>query len=261
MANPTSQVPIRHLPYGGDDKFYLPYPTGTADSFVNGEMIGSVPGTGYGAHFDDTQPLQFWGWFAEPDRQITTDLPGPVLLMVRRPRLVACPLASGSQSRGFSIGAPVYAANSGAVTLNPLTLTYANVVGFFVDIAAATPETISGATYIWVDPMPLLPRGAGMMGVLVGPATGGHTYGVESLNKTIEAPITGASTYTLPAIADTVAGDSIMFITTAGASVLTLAAAGSDKINGAATYALAAAEYSVAELFSDGTQWLLARKI
>lgn len=260
MANPTAQVPVRHLPYGGDDKFYLPYPTGLTDTFQNGEMIGLVPSTGFGAHFDDTQTLQFWGLFSEPQRMITSDLTAPILLMCKRPRIFTMPLASGTQTRGYQVGAPVYAVDSGHVTLNPLTLNYANVVGFFVDVLTASPETVSGATSIWIAPMPLIPRGAGMLGVMVGPDAA-KTWGVEVLNRTVEAPITAARQYTLPPVAQTVAGDSITFITTVGASVLTLKGNAAETINGANTYALAAAQYSVAELTSDGAQWITTKKI
>lgn len=258
MANPTTQVPSRVLPYSNDDAFYLNYPTGVSDTFANGEMLGIDPSTGYGCHCDDTKPVRFMGINAEPTKVIpATQQPTPILLMARRPRLFSMPLASGTQSRGYQLGAPVFAVDSGHVQVGSAGLNFGNQVGYFFDIAQTAPEVGSGASAIWISPEPSGCRSEKAGGVLVAPASGGHVYGAEALNKIIEVPTTAAEAITLPPIADTVPGDLVTVINTGGAFAVTVTANGSDHINGAATYAMTAAAYAVVRLVSDGTQWLV----
>lgn len=255
--NPTTKVPSEIRPYGMDAALYLNYPSGVSDTFVNGEMVGVNPATGYGAHCDDTQPMRFMGLFSEPTKIIVANYaPLPILLMVNRPRFFSMPLASGTQSRGYQMGAPVFAVDSGHVQIGAAGLNYGNQVGYFFDIQQTAPENSTGATAIWISPEPCGTRSEKAGGVLVAPASGGHTYGVEALNKIIEVPTTAAETITLPAIADTVSGDLVTVINTGGAFAVTVDASGSDHINGASSYAMAATAYTVLRIVSDGTQWL-----
>jgi hypothetical protein len=261
VPNPTSQVPGRQLPYGADDKFYLNFPPGQNDLFVCGEMIGCDPATGYAAHFDDTKTLQFAGVFVDPDRQISSDLPAPILIYYKRPRMFTMPLLSGTATRGAQRGAPVYAADSGHVVLSPGALVYGNTVGYFWDVFGSTPETITAPT-IWITPEPWGDRMSRTTGHLTAPATGGKTYGIEALNGQVQVPNTAAETFILPPVASTVDGDEIEFIkTTAAAFAFTLQGNGAELINGANTVVSAAAQWSVLKVRSDGTQWIVVAKI
>jgi len=156
VPNPTSQVQSRQLPFGGDDKFYLPAAQAN-DTFVNNEMIALNPATGLGMHCDDsTASIQFFGLFADPTRQVLANDPPPVLLPCRRPRLFTMPLASGTVNRGANpIGTPVYAKDSGHVQFGVTGLTNSIKVGYYFDVAGASPEVGTNCTSIWISAEPI----------------------------------------------------------------------------------------------------------
>ena len=260
MSNATTIVPVARVNYNDTDN-YWPIPS-TAGTYYPGAMLGVLATDGKAYKFDDTQALIFLGINTTSPRKVidATTPSADLFLRYGRPRLFSMPIASGTPSRLTDIGKPVYATDDNHVTTSPNALNYANLVGYVADILPTNPTdttTSSGGSYLIVPAY----VGAGRLdfsGLLVGPATGGKTYGIESLNKIIELPNTAAQAITLPAISSTVAGDTITFIkTTAAAYANTLTAAGTDTINGAATYAMGTAQYSLAELISDGTQWLV----
>lgn len=152
MANPNSIVAVTQLPYGLDDKFYLPYPTNTTTTFVPGELVGMDPATGYGDHFDDTKKMLFWGVFAGPTLVLTSGRdPAPILLPCRRPRYFSYPLASsGTLARSAVAGQVAYAYDSGTVTLSKTT--YGNVVGQVVDVLTANPEDLTAINSVVLSP-------------------------------------------------------------------------------------------------------------
>lgn len=94
-------------------------------------------------------------------------------------------------------------------------------------------------------------------------ATGAQTIYKTDLNKTIFIPSTGAQAITLPAVADTQAGDRLTFIkTTSNAVAATLTGSGAETIDGSNTLATIDAQYDTAILVSTGAAWIvLARDI
>lgn len=261
MANPTTQVATTQT-FFNDVMAYIGYGTPASDTFVPGEMIGLDPSTGFGTHFDDSKALVFLGQFGDPTLKIAAGDPTPVLLRYSRPRLFSMPLASGTVGRGYNVGSPVFAKDSGHVQLTTSGLSFANVVGYLVDILSAKPEDTTGATNVLISPQPWDCRTSYTGGFLTAPATGGKTYGVEVLNKTVLVPNTAAETFTLPAVANTVPGDRITFVkTNAAAFAFTLQGNASENINGANTFASGTANYAVVEVVSDGTQWYVVGKI
>lgn len=255
MANPTTNVPVTKVPYAQTKvKWALPV---SADTYQVGEMIGKRNSDGLGQHFDDTQYLTFLGINASSPRLvITTDLPQQAVeIDIDRPRLFSMPLATGTASRLTDINKPVFAVNSGAVQLGAAGLTYANLVGFVADVLTSAPEAMTG-TSVLITPQWAVGRQT-YLRVLTAPATGGHTYGDEAINALIIVPATAAETITLPPVADTMPGDEITFLNTAGAHVVTLQGNASEDINGSNTYAMSGTQYGAAVLTSIGTAWIV----
>ena len=257
MANPTTAVQSMSKKVD-DTKKYVQFPQ-AADVYVLQEMIGRRATDNNAYHFDDSSPMTFLGLFAEPTWKPTTDLPasGFQKPIWRHPEF-SMPLYSGTASRITDIGKAVYAVNSGAVTLNPLITTNANLVGYVSDVYVSDPGTLTGSS-VWITPVYFSGRD-NYKGVLVAPATGGATYATEILNRVVEVPNTAAETITLPAVSTSAAGDRVIVIkTTSAAFAVTIAPNGTDTINGAnASITLAGVQWARIELYSDGTQWIIS---
>lgn len=84
---------------------------------------------------------------------------------------------------------------------------------------------------------------------------------VSQLDTLLEIPNTAARTLTLPAVASCTGRCFRILKTNSAAFAVTLQGNASENINGANTYATATANYSYAQIESDGTQWLLTGKI
>ena len=260
MPNPTTAVQSMNKRVD-DIKKYVQFPI-AADTYVLQEMIGRRASDSNAYHFDDTAPMTFLGLFAEPTWKPTTDLPssGFQKPVWRHPEF-SMPLYSGTASRVTDIGKPVYAVNSGAVTLSPLSTTYANLVGYVADVYVSDPGTLTGSS-VWITPVYFSGRD-NYRGVVVAPATGGATYATEVFNKVVEVPNTAAETITLPAVSTSSAGDRVILIkTTAAAFAVTIAPNGTDTINGVnASVILAGVQWARIELYSDGAQWIISSTI
>lgn len=87
------------------------------------------------------------------------------------------------------------------------------------------------------------------------------TLTTSQLGKTLYMPNTAARTLTLPPAASCTGRTFTVVKTTAAAFAVTLQGNAAENINSANTYATATAQWSVAEIRSDGTQWVVLRKI
>lgn len=87
------------------------------------------------------------------------------------------------------------------------------------------------------------------------------TLTTAQLGKTLLMPNTAARTLTLPAAASCTGRTFTVLKTTAAAFAVTLQGNAAENVNGANTYATATAQYSQAEIISDGTQWYVTHKI
>ena len=87
------------------------------------------------------------------------------------------------------------------------------------------------------------------------------TLSTQQLDLLLYCPNTAARTLTLPAVAQCTGRTFNIVKTTAAAFSFTLQGNAAENINGVNTYVSAAAQYSVASIRSDGTQWLVVSKI
>lgn len=87
------------------------------------------------------------------------------------------------------------------------------------------------------------------------------TLTVSQLDMVLYMPNTAARTLTLPPVASCTGRGFTVVKTTAAAFAVTLQGNAAENINGANTYATATAQYSVATIRSDGTQWIVTSKI
>jgi len=83
----------------------------------------------------------------------------------------------------------------------------------------------------------------------------------QQLDLLLYTPNTAARTLTLPPVAQCTGRTFNIVKTTAAAFSFTLQGNAAENINGANTYVSATAQYSVASIRSDGTQWLVVGKI
>lgn len=95
-------------------------------------------------------------------------------------------------------------------------------------------------------------------------ATGNQTIGVGDLvsgQLNLFVPNTGAKTLALPSVADIPQAELFVKKTDATAQAVTLDPAGSELINGGATFASIDANNDLATFVSDGTAWLLKSSV
>jgi hypothetical protein len=224
--------------------------------FYGNAMIG-VDTTGYYCKGDDAQSWVFAG-------VVTQDQGAPTLpaatagdrllnLRIQQPLRFELAIASIAVT---DIGKKVYAIDDQTGTLDASTRTFANFVGHVVDVTA-TGIALVEPVY---DGVAANAR-YGVARVLA--ATGAQSLTKCDLNKTILVPNTAALTITLPAIADTQAGDRLTFVkTTSAAFAATLDGNASETIDGSATLATIDAQFDCATLVSVGDAWVvLARDI
>jgi hypothetical protein len=275
VANPTTQVQTVASTFDELDKYW---PMNPADltTYYTGEMIGVRMDTGYAFHFDDTAPMYFLGVVAGPRKLQQSDTPAEDFkIRYRRPRFLGIPVAATGSfpnvhpSLPTCMETPVYAANSGAVQVGTSSgLVNGNLVGYVADILSVSPfDLVSSQSpdMIWVSPTDFDER-AIYHGYLLGAATGAQTLGQQHLNKVFVVPNTASLTLTLPPLNTTIPGDRVQIVSpTSGAgNVVTVAASGADKINGAASVNMTGAAYTTLEVMALDIAtygWLVINKI
>lgn len=87
------------------------------------------------------------------------------------------------------------------------------------------------------------------------------TLTVSQLDQILYLPNTAARILTLPPVASCTGRGFTVIKTTAAAFAFTLQGNAAENVNGANTYVSGTAQYSVATIRSDGTQWLVTAKI
>lgn len=255
MANATSKVSKAAYP---DWKFWKRSSAtlAAATRFYTRAMLGLTTG-GYLAKMDDTQSLLFVGLVrgreGDPLLPAGTAADGTIDIDYECPErfeLAISGIAVGD------IGKKVYASDdkTGVLTNGG---TYGNCIG--------TVEDITGVSGIAIV-KPMYDGLAGNARLNVAKtlaATGAVTLTKWDLNKIILLPTTSARAVTLPAVADTQAGDRLTFIkTTSNAVIDTLTGAGAETIDGSNTLGTIDAQFDTAILVSTGSVWVvLARDI
>lgn len=219
-------------------------------------MIG-VDVTGYYCKGDDIQAWTFAGVVTQdqgaPRLPISTAGDGTANLRIQQPQRFELAIASIAVT---DIGKKVYAIDDQTGTLDASTRTFANFIGHVVEVVASGIALVEPC----YDGIAANKR-YGVAKWLA--ATGAQSLNKTDLNKTIFIPNTAAFSITLPAIADTQAGDELKFVkTTTDAAAATLDANASEEIDGATTLATIDAAYDTAILVSSGVRWIvLARDI
>jgi hypothetical protein len=220
-------------------------------TFYSNAMIG-VDTTGYFCKADDTQSWIFAGVVRQdqgcPVLPAGTAGDDKLKLPIQQPRRMELAIASVVVT---DIGKKVYALDDQTGTLNAAATTFGNLIGHIVDIVASGIALVE-LSYDGI-------AGHGRYGATkVMAATGAQSLTKYDLNKTILLPNTGAYSITLPAVADTQAGDRLTFLkTTADAAAVTLDGNASETIDGATTLATIDAANDTAVLVSTGSAWVV----
>lgn len=217
-------------------------------------MLG-VDITGYLCKLDDTQGAHFFGLVSQelgaPLLPISTAGDGTAKHRAHQPFRFELPI-SGIAVTDF--GKLVYALFDNQGTLDPSATTYSNLIGHVVGVVA------SGVAL--VEPCydaKAANRRLGAAKWLA--ATGAQSLNKTDLNKTIFAPNTAGLTLTLPAIADTQAGDFLRIVkTSSDAAAVTLDGNASETIDGSTTLATLDAQFDCALLVSTGAAWVVGSR-
>lgn len=254
MANATNIVltkPVRRT----DEFISRGVETLGADTqFYQNAMIGT-DATGYLCKGDDTQSWTFAGVVTQHDGAPKIDAGSAGA--VNRDLRIQMPYRFQLAVSGVAvtdIGKKVYAVDDQTGTLSTAATVFANFVGHVVEVAATGLALVEPC----YDGVAAHQR-AGVAKFLA--ATGNQTLTKLDLNKTIFLPNTGAYSVTLPAVADTQAGDRLVFVkTTADAQIVTLDGNASETIDNATTLATIDARYDTATLVSTGTEWVVLNR-
>jgi hypothetical protein len=226
-----------------------------AVTYQTGQIMG-LQANGYAAAMDDTQPLVYLGVYKGLHQVVSTTDPPGLLNLVRIDKcpiglplqaLSLTPLASrfsnSTTSGGGAIGKVAYAWDAGSCTLDPSNLTYANQIGIVRDVLYASNSLLNqgpaNMTSIQVQIEPLLDRhGDKNAGVRLVSGTTGTQLWWTDVGKKIICPAIANLTLTLPPGNLCALGDSFDFIknnSNSPVGEITIAANGTDQINGAGT--------------------------
>ena len=226
----------------------------SATRFYTHALVG-VDVTGYYCKGDDTQ-----GWVLagvvrgnEGNPLLPAGTAGDAALGLDVERAHSIELAISGVAV-TDIGKKVYAVDDQTGTLDASTRTFANFVGHVCDVVATGIALVE----LCYDGVAAHER-YGVAKFLA--ATGAQTLTKYDVGKTVFVPSTGAFTVTLPAVADTQAGDKIRFVkTTADAVILTIDGNASETVDNSATLATIDARYDTAELVSTGAEWVVLNR-
>jgi len=225
----------------------------SAITYYPGAMVG-VNTAGYVVKFDDTASLIFFG--VVRDKEGKTTIPAGATnaeydIPVQQPRRFELAVSGVTIA---DIGKKVYASDDQTGVLSNASLTYGNFIGHVVGVVA------SGIAL--VEPCYDGIAANGRFGVgRVLAATGSQSLTRYDLNKVIFCGNTAALTVTLPAVADTQAGDRLQIVkTSADAQAITLDGNASETIDGATTLATVDAAYDCVEIVSTGSAWVVLNR-
>lgn len=222
-------------------------------TFYTGAMIG-VDITGYYCKLDDTQAAVFAGVVrgCEGDPVLPAGTAGAddLQLDIHQPKRFELAISGVAVT---DIYKKVYASDdqTGVLTNGG---TFSNFVGHVVDVIATGIALVEPA----YDGVAANER-YGVARTMA--ATGAQSLTKLDVGKTILLPNTAAYALTLPAVADTQAGDKIRFVkTTAAAFAVTLTGNAAETIDGSNTLATIDAQYDCAEIVSTGAAWIVTNR-
>ncbi len=164
MANATARVGRAFRSYRNDNLTHSYGTLSAALQLYTGAMIGITVG-GYLAKFDDTANLDFFGIILEKDGNPKLPNDGTLSATAGAAALaldVKQPPSFELNITGVAItdiGRRVYAVDDQTGTLDPSTLTYANMVGTVKDLVYAMDGGAPVANYALVEPIYEIPNG------------------------------------------------------------------------------------------------------
>lgn len=248
MANATRRGNVGTTPFG--DYGTKRGAVNTAQTFYANSMIG-LNTSGYADKMDDAAGKKFDGVLATVSQEVLSGgSNGDVLLDVVQPRFITLTFGSITVA---DIDKTVYAVDDQTGTV-ATTTTYGNVIGRLTAVISSTVGVVE-CYYGGKAANKLL----GSARVLA--ATGAQSLTKYDLNKTILVPSTGAYALTLPAVADTQAGDMLTIVkTTSNAVAVTLTGNAAETIDGSNTLATIDAQYDTAILVSTGAAWIVVAR-
>lgn len=272
MANATARVGKTFRRYDSDNVTHSYVTLSSQLQLYVGAMVGLTTG-GYAAKFDDTQSLAFFGLVLDRSRNAGSQGPklpnegatsgtqgdGTLDFEVKQPKRFELSIASVAIT---DIGKTVYATFDQTGTLDPSATTYANAIGTVSDLAYATNSASPVSGVALVEPFYVWPASnARLQAAKWMAATGAQSLTRWDLGKTIFVPNSAALTLSLPPVAGCPAGTGFVIVkTTAAAQAITLDGDGAETIDGGATLATMDAQFDVATLVSDGTQWIVTSR-
>jgi hypothetical protein len=149
------------------------------------------------------------------------------------------------------IGKEVYASADDTLTLTP---TNGSRIGRIVAVEATNLARVRCAPVVQLS-------GVLESGPVVSLADADATLTLDQVNRTLLIGNTAARTLTLPAAATVRAGGWLRVVkTSTDAAAVTLDAAGTEKINGALTFAAMDAQYDCVHLLCTGSEWVILSK-
>lgn len=250
MANATKRGNVATVPFG--DYIAMRPLVNTAQTFYPNALVGLLT-SGYLDKMDDAASKQLSGVVGSIQQEVLSGgSNGDNSLPVNEPRFVRMTFSSIAVG---DVGKTVYALDDQTGTLDPSATTYSNVLG--------TLHQRESATVGVVDLAYGGKRANATLGAArVMAATGAQSLTKYDLNKTIFVPNTAALTLTLPAVADTQAGDTLKIVKShaSDTNAVTLDGNASETIDGGATLATLDAPYDTAELVSTGAAWIVRNR-
>lgn len=254
MANATAQVKKAVVRWTDEFRQRSSATLASETNFFVHAMIGLTT-AGYLAKFDDSQSMIFVGVIrgdqGNPTLAAGTAGDNALMLDYQTPRAFELAVSGVAVT---DIGKKVYASDDQTGTLAGTT-TYGNLVGLVVDVIASGIALVE-------------PAYDGIAGNIrcgasrTMAATGAQTITKWDLGKTIFVPNTATLTLTLPAVANTQAGDWLQFVKShaSDTNAITLDGSDSETIDGAATLATLDAAYDTVKLVSTGTAWIVLNR-
>lgn len=248
MPNATTRGRVGTTPFG--DYIAKRKAASTNQTYYPNSLIG-LNTSGFATKMDDAASLSFLGVFASANTEVPSGgSNGDVLLEVNEPRFAT--LAFTGLVDG-DVGRTVYALDDQTGTV-ATTTTFGNPVGKIHQVLSATAAVVEleyGGKH----------ANKKLGAVRVMAATGAQSLTKHDLNKTIVLPNTAAYALTLPAVADTQAGDRLHFVkSTAAAFAVTLTGNAAETIDGSNTLATIDAQYDCATLVSTGAAWIVENR-
>jgi len=258
MANTTGGNKVVFAPFSAEPGLNIPAAIpASATTFYSGQAVGRNK-DGNMVQMDDTAKAEFIGILKRINRVTvnTTDsvsvngVSGDKEFKIERPPVFTALIATLG-SVGGQEGQKVWWLYNNQVSLTPGTS--ANFAGTIIHVKDSTHVTVLAP---WMGRT----SGGNLQGMISAAAAAGTTLTKFDVNKMVLLPLTSSEAITLPAANAVSPGDEFVFInTSANTSTPTITPAGSDKINGASSYAMSTAQYAKITVTSDGvSNWYVA---